>query len=72
MEFYQGINHYVFFDNKEVNKRINHIYTASDIKGLIQDLDWKNISVKELNKLMIEKLENQEKESCDRSQQFKI
>ena len=40
MEFYQGINHYVFFDNKEVNKRINHIYTPNDIKELIKDLDW--------------------------------
>ena len=72
MEFYQGINHYVFFDNKEVNKRINHIYTANDIKELIKDLDWENISARELDKLMVEKLENQEKESCDRSQQFKI
>lgn len=72
MEFYQGINHYVFFDNNEVNKRINHIYTADDINNLIKNLDWENISVKELDKLMIEKLENQEKESCDRSQQFKI
>lgn len=72
MEFYQGINHYVFFDNKEVNKRINHIYAANDIKELIKDLNWENISARELDKLMVEKLENQEKESCDRSQQFKI
>lgn len=72
MEFYQGINHYVFFDNNEVNKRINHIYTADDINNLIKNLDWENISVKELDKLMVEKIERQEKESCEHSQQFKI
>jgi hypothetical protein len=72
MEFYQGINHYVFFDNNEVNKRINHIYTASDINELIKDLDWQNISRQELDNLMVEKIERQEKESCEHSQQFKI
>lgn len=59
MEYHKGIEHYVFFDNNEVNKRINHIYTAGDIKELIKDLDWQNIS-------------RQEKESCEHSQQFKI
>ena len=72
MEFYQGINHYVFFDNNEVNKRINHIYTASDINELIKDLDWQNISRQELDNLMVEKIERQEKESCEHSQQFQI
>lgn len=72
MEFYQDINHYVFFDNNEVNKRINHIYTADDINNLIKDLDWQNISRQELDNLMVEKIEKQEKESCDHSQQFKI
>lgn len=72
MEFYQGINHYVFFDNNEVNKRINHIYTAGYINELIKDLDWQNISRQELDNLMVEKIERQEKESCDHSQQFKI
>ena len=72
MEYYKDINHYVFFDNNEVNKRINHIYTADDINELIKDLDWQNISEKELDKLMIEKIEKQEKESCEHSQQFKI
>lgn len=72
MEFYQGINHYVFFDNNEVNKRINHIYTAGDINELIKDLDWQNISRQELDKLMVEKIARQEKESCEHSQQFKI
>lgn len=72
MEFYKGINHYVFFDNGEVNKRITHIYNAGDIKELIKDLDWQNISRQELDNIMVEKLENQEKESCYHSQQFKI
>lgn len=72
MNFHKGIDHYVFFDNNEVNKRINHIYMADDVKGLIKDLDWKNISRQELDKLIIEKIERQEKESCEHSQQFKI
>lgn len=72
MEYHKGIEHYVFFDNNEVNKRINHIYTAGDIKELIKDLDWQNISRQELDKLMVEKIERQEKESCEHSQQFKI
>jgi hypothetical protein len=72
MEFYKGINHYVFFDNNEVNKRINHIYTAGDINELIKDLDWQNISRQELDNLIVEKIERQEKESCEHSQQFKI
>lgn len=72
MEYYKDINHYVFFDNNEVNKRINHIYTAGDINELIKDLDWQNISRQELDNLMVEKIERQEKESCEHSQQFKI
>ena len=72
MEYHKGIEHYVFFDNNEVNKRINHIYTAGDIKELIKDLDWQNISRQELDKLIVEKIERQEKESCEHSQQFKI
>lgn len=72
MNFHKGIDHYVFFDNNEVNKRINHIHTASDIKQLIKDLDWENLPEKELDKLMLEKIEKQEKESCEHSQQFKI
>jgi hypothetical protein len=72
MEYHKGIEHYVFFDNNEVNKRINHIYTAGDIKELIKDLDWQNISRQELDKLMVEKIERKEKESCENSQQFKI
>lgn len=72
MEYHKGIDHYVFFNNNEVNKRIHHIYTASDIKGLIKDLDWENISAQELDKLIIEKLERREKESCEHSQQLKI
>lgn len=72
MNFHKGIDHYVFFDNNEVNKRINHIHIASDIKQLIKELDWENLSVKELDKLMLEKIEKQEKESCEHSQQFKI
>lgn len=72
MEFYQGINHYVLFKNNEVNKRINHIYTADDINNLIKDIDLPNISRQELDKLIVEKIERQEKESCEHSQQFKI
>ena len=72
MEYHKGIEHYVFFDNNEVNKRINHIYTADDINNLIKDLDWQNISRQELDKLIVEKIERQEKESCEHSQQFKI
>lgn len=72
MNFHKGIDHYVLLDNNEVNKRINHIYTANDIKQLIKDLDWENLPVKELDKFMLEKIEKQEKENCEHSQQFKI
>lgn len=72
MEYHKGIEHYVFFNDNEVNKHIHHIYTADDINNLIKDLDWQNISRQELDKLIVEKIERQEKESCKHSQQFKI